>query len=147
MIPSRLTPADERIIEWMIVLAGCSNLQGIIVAGLKGAELMLELPSHGYVRVATTGNRGLPVGQYDVALVDWRQVRSNPSRRRSVGLVNFSSCAAVLVVWVNSPEPAGNRNLASAMERHGVVVEAGHARTGPQFRPGDSKLNPISKVV
>lgn len=34
---------------------------------------MLELHRRGYVRAAATANCGLPAGQYDVALVDWRR--------------------------------------------------------------------------
>ena len=73
MIQTRLIPAGERIIEPMLALARCSKLQRIVVAGSKSGELMFELHRRGYVRVATTANCGLPAGQYDVALVDWRQ--------------------------------------------------------------------------
>jgi hypothetical protein len=72
MVQSRLTPTGGRIIEPMIELARCSKLDWIIVAGANSAALMFELHRHGCVRVATATNCGLPVGQYDVALVDWR---------------------------------------------------------------------------
>jgi hypothetical protein len=73
MSQSRLTPTSERIIEPMIDLARCSKLGQIIVAGANSAALMFELHRRGYARVATMANCGLPGGQYDVALVDWRQ--------------------------------------------------------------------------
>src|SRR5262249_56516640 len=71
-VQSRLAPAVDRIIEPMLDLAHCSKLNGIVVVGANSAELMFELRRRGYVRVATTTNSGLPAGQYDVALVDWR---------------------------------------------------------------------------
>ena len=81
--------AGDRIIEPMLDLARCSNLNRIIVAGASSAALMFELHRRGYVRVATTANRGVPAGQYDVALVDWRERRSRRSTRRSVGFWIF----------------------------------------------------------
>jgi hypothetical protein len=73
VLQSRLAPAVDRIIEPMLDLAHCSKLNGIVVVGANSAELMFELRRRGYVRVATTTNSGLPAGQYDVALVDWRE--------------------------------------------------------------------------
>jgi hypothetical protein len=73
MAQSRRAVAGDRIIEPMLDLARCSNLNRIIVAGANSAALMFELHRRGYVRVATTANCGLPAGQYDVALVDWRE--------------------------------------------------------------------------
>src|SRR5262245_65846933 len=73
MIQTRLICAGERIVEPMLALARCSKLQRIIVAGSKSAELMFELHRRGHTRVATTSTCGLPAGQYDAALVDWRQ--------------------------------------------------------------------------
>ena len=73
MLQSHLTPSGERIIEPMIGLARCSKRHRIIVAGSQRSELMFELYRRGYSRVATTTTCGLPDGQFDVALVDWRQ--------------------------------------------------------------------------
>ena len=73
VVQSRFAPAIDRIIEPMLDLAHCSKLNGIVVVGANSAELMFELRRRGYVRVATTTNCGLPAGQYDVALVDWRE--------------------------------------------------------------------------
>src|SRR5262249_22828487 len=72
MIHSRLTPFDESIVEPMLALARCSKQQRIIVAGANSAQLMFELHRQGYTRVVTTRHSGLPRGQCDVALVDWR---------------------------------------------------------------------------
>ena len=65
--------AAERIVDPMIALARRSKLQQIIIAGSKSIELMFELHRRGYVCAAASANCGHPAGQYDVALVDWRQ--------------------------------------------------------------------------
>jgi len=147
MIQSRLTPSGERIIEPMIALARCSKLQRI-VAGSKSPELMFELHRRGYVRVVTTANCGLPAEQYDVALVDWRQRSIKALETTLDWLVDFLSPAGVLVVWVDPQERAGNRTLRSALERHGLVVEAGTIRKhGSAVSAQRCEMNPIPKVA
>ena len=89
MIQSHLTPSSERIIEPMIGLARCSKRHRIIVAGSRRSELMFELHRRGYSRVATTTTCGLPDGQYDVALVDWRQHSINALETTLDWLVHF----------------------------------------------------------
>jgi len=128
MIQARLILAGERIIEPMLALARCSKLQRILVAGSKSAELMFELHRRGHVRVATTANCGLPAGQYDVALVDWRQRSIKALETTLDWLVDFLSPAGVVVVWVDPQDPAGNRKLRRALEAHGLTVEAGTIR-------------------
>jgi hypothetical protein len=128
MRQSRLTPADERIIEPMIELARCSKLDRIIVAGGKSAALMFELHRRGYVRVTTTANCGLPAGQYEVALVDWRERSIKALDTTLDWLVDFLSPAGALVVWTNPQEPAGHRKLRVMLEKHGLIVEAGIVR-------------------
>jgi hypothetical protein len=148
MIQSRLAPAGERIIEPMIELARCSKLKRIIVAGSKSAALMFELHRRGYVRVATTANCGLPAGQYDVALVDWRQRSIKALDTTLDWLVDFLSPAGMAVVWVDPQEPAGNRKLRAMLEKHGLVVEAGTVRDhGSAISAQRSELKPISKVA
>src|SRR5215831_9227836 len=128
MIQTRLIPAGGRIVEPMLALARCSKLQRIIVAGSKSAELMFELHRRGHVRVATTANCGLPAGQYDAALVDWRQRSIKALETTLDWLVDFLSPAGVVVVWVDPEDPAGNRKLRRALEAHGLTVEAGTIR-------------------
>jgi hypothetical protein len=148
MIPSRLTPAGERIIESMLALARCSKQQRVIVAGSKSAELMFELHRRGHIRVATTANCGLPSGQYDVALVDWRQRSIKALETTLDWLVDFLSPTGVLVIWVDAQERAGNRTLRSTLERHGLVVEAGTIREhGSAVAAQRSDRQPISKVA
>ncbi len=136
---SRLTPAGERIIEPMIELARCSKLDRIIVAGATSAALMFELHRRGYVRVATTANCGLPAGQYDVALVDWRERSIKALDTTLDWLVDFLGSAGVLVVWIDPQEPAANRKLLSMLQTHGLTVGPSgcicHGRRDRRTRP------------
>ena len=117
MIQPRLAVAGDRIIEPMLDLARCSNLNRIIVTGAKSAVLMFELHRRGYVRVATTANCGLPAGQYDVALVDWRERSIKALDTTLDWLVDFLGSAGVLVVWIDPQEPAANRSSAPYCKR------------------------------
>jgi len=147
MIQSRLTAAGEGIVEPMIELARCSKLNRIIVAGAKSAALMFELHRRGYVRVATTANSGLPAGQYEVALVDWRERSIKAFDTTLNWLVDFLGSVGVLVLWTDPQEPAGNRKLRSVLEKHGLVVEAGTVREhGSAVSAQRSEMKAISKV-
>src|SRR5262245_27896886 len=147
MIQTRLIPA-ERIVEPMLALARSSKLQRIIVAGSKSAELMFELHRRGHVRVATTSNCGLPAGQYDVALVDWRQRSIKALETTLDWLVDFLSPAGVVVVWVDPQEPADNRNLRRALGAHGLTVEAGTiSEHGAAVSAHRSDVSPLFKVA
>jgi hypothetical protein len=128
MIQSCLAVAGDRIIEPMLDLARCSNLNRIIVAGAKSAALMFELHRRGYVRVATTANCGLPAGQYDVALVDWRERSIKALDTTLDWLLDFLSPAGGLIVWIDPQEPANNRKLRAMLEKHGLIIEAGTVR-------------------
>jgi len=123
------TPANERsILDPMIALARCSKQQRILIAGAHRAELMFQLHRRGHIRVATTANCGLPAGQYDVALLDWRQ-RSLKSFETTLDwLVAFLGSGGVLVAWFDPLEPADNRKLRAVLEQHCLVVEAGTIR-------------------
>jgi len=128
MIQSRLAVAGDRIIEPMLDLARCSNLNRIIVAGAKSAVLMFELHRRGYVRVATTANCGLPAGQYDVALVDWRERSIKALDTTLDWLLDFLSPTGGLIVWIDPQEPTNNRKLRAMLEKHGLIIEAGTVR-------------------
>jgi hypothetical protein len=146
MLQSRFTPAGERIIEPMIELAYCSKLNGIIVAGANSAELMSELHRRGYVRVVTTANCGLPAGQYDVALVDWRERSIKALDTTLDWLVDFLSPGGMLVVWIDPQEPTGNRKLRSLLEKHGLVIEASTVcEYGSAVSAQRSEMKAISK--
>ena len=98
MMRSNVTPSGSQIIEPMIQLARCSVSHRIIVAGSKSRKLVFELHRRGYTRVATTATCGLPRGQCNVALIDWR-LGSIASLERTLGwLVHFLAPAAVVVM-------------------------------------------------
>jgi hypothetical protein len=148
MSQSHLPPAGERIIEPMVELARCSKHNRIIVAGAKSAALMFELHRRGYVRVATTANCDLPAGQYEVALVDWRERSLKALDTTLDWLVDFLSPAGALVVWIDSQGLGGNRKLRSLLEKHGLVVEAGIVREhGCAVSAQRAGIKPISRVV
>lgn len=148
MLQSHLTPSSERIIEPMIGLARCSKRHRIIVAGSRRSELMFELYRRGYSRVATTTTCGLPDGQFDVALVDWRQHSINALETTLDWLVHFLGPSGVLVAWVDPQERAGNRKLRTMLEAHGFVVEAGTVRDyGSAVAARRCEARPISKVA
>ena len=148
MLQSHLTPSSERIIEPMLGLARCSKRHRIIVAGSRRSELMFELYRRGYSRVATTTTCGLPDGQFDVALVDWRQHSINALETTLDWLVHFLGPSGVLVAWVDPQERAGNRKLRAMLEAHGFVVEAGTVRDyGSAVAARRCEARPISKVA
>jgi hypothetical protein len=125
MMQSDVTPSGSQIIEPMIQLACCSMSHRIIVAGSKSRELLFELHRRGYTHVATTATCGLPRGQCNAALIDWRLGSIAALERTLAWLVHFLAPAAVLVVWIDSSEPSGNRKLRSMLERLGFTIEAG----------------------
>jgi len=132
----------------MIALAPRSKQQRIIVAGPKSAELRFELHRRGYVRVATTSNCGLPAGQYDLALVDWRQRSIKALETMLDWLVDFLSPAGAVVVGLEPQSPAANRTLRSVLERHGLLVEAGTIHEhGSAVCARRSELSLVSKVA
>jgi hypothetical protein len=148
MTQSRLVRGNERIIQSMIALAGCSRLQRIVVAGSRSVELMFELHRYGYVRASATANCGHPAGQYDVALADWRQRTFKALDRTLDWLMDFLSPAGVLVVWVDSQKPAANQDLRSTLERRGFVVDAVTVHEdGSAISARRYQRNPISKVA
>jgi hypothetical protein len=117
--------AEEQIIETMIELAQCSNRRRIVVAGARGPHHMFELHRRGYNRVATTATCGLPRGQFDVALVDWRVQSIKALETTLDWLVHFLDPSGVLVIHIDSPERADSRRLESMLGRLGFRIEVG----------------------
>ena len=109
----------------MIAITGCTARQRIIVIGAKSMELMMALQRRGYLQAAAAGNCGVPAGQYEVALVDWRRRTLNALDTTMDWLDNFLSPRAVLAIWVDAQKPAAKDNLRAAVSRHGFVVLQG----------------------
>lgn len=148
MLEPRATPRDERIIEPMIGLARCSPLERIIVMGRDSGALMLELRRRGYVRVATGATCGRPARPYDAALIDWRQRPIKALETKLEWLVGFVAPTGVLVIWADPQSPAANRALRSALEKHGLAVEAGTVcEHGSAVSARRCDMNPISRVA
>jgi hypothetical protein len=148
MTQSRLNSAGEHIIEPMLALAGCSKQQQIIVTGSKGIEIALELKGRGYVQVMSSANCGQTVGQYDVALVDWRQRSLRALETTFDWLLDFLSPAGVLVVWVDSQKSVGNQELLTVVERRGFSIEATTIRPhGCALAARRRQLPPLSKAA
>ena len=148
MTLSRATPAGDRIIEPMIALACCSKQHRIVVAGSKGVELMLELQRRGYACAAATANCGHPAGQYDVALVDWRQRTFKSLEIALDRLVKFLSLTGVLVVWVDPQKAAANEALRRSLEQRGFVIEAGTVHEcGCAVSARRREMNPVRKAA
>jgi hypothetical protein len=119
------TSPNERITESLLAFGRCSKQHRIIVAGSKSIELMFDLRRRGYDRAASTANCGLPAGQYDVALVDWRRRTFRVLETTLDWLVDFLGPTALLVVWVDPQKPAANEELRSSVKKRGFVIEDG----------------------
>jgi hypothetical protein len=140
--------AGDRIVEPMIALAGCSKQHRIVVAGSRAVELMLELQRRGYARTAATANCGHPVGQYDVALVDWRRRTFKTLEVALDWLVDFLGPAGVLVVWVDPQKAAANEALRLSLESRGFVIEAGTVHEcGCAVSARRRQINPVRKAA
>jgi hypothetical protein len=115
----------ESIVEPLIELARCSNVHRFIVAGPSSAELMVGLHRRGFTRVATTATCGLPQGQFDAGLVDWRAHSIKSLETTLYWLVHFLAPSAVLVILIDVPERSAGRKLSSILGRLGFHVEVG----------------------
>jgi hypothetical protein len=123
MTRSHLVLTSDRILEAMIGVARCSKQQRIIVAGSKSIELTSELYRRGFIDVASTANCGRAAGQYDVALVDWRQRTFQALETTLDWLVGFLSLGGLLVVWIDPQKPAVRQGLYAGLERRGFLIE------------------------
>jgi hypothetical protein len=116
---------SDRIIDPMMAIANCSTRQHIVVVGTKSMELMVELHRRGYLLAASAGNCGLPAGQYDVALVDWRRRTLHALEATMHWLDDFLSPRAVLVIWLDAQKAAAKEALRAAVTKRGFVVLQG----------------------
>jgi len=125
MTQSELSMPDDKIVSTMIELARCTSHHRIILAGSSAPQCMLELHRRGYTRVATTANRGLPRGQYDIALVEWQAHSIKALETTLTWLVDFLGTAGVLAIWVDARKCSSQRKLRLMLEGLGFRVEAG----------------------
>jgi hypothetical protein len=125
MTQSSPIPSDERIVDAMIQLARAAKSHRMIAAGSNSAEIFLELHRRGYPRVTTTRICLVPCGQYDVALVAWREQSIRTLETTLERLVHYLSAAGVLVVWIGPHERVPDQALWLAFGRLGFRIESG----------------------
>jgi hypothetical protein len=104
---SNSMPSDGRIVDTMIQLARAAKLHRMIVSGSNSPEVILELHRRGHLRATTAKLCDVPCGQFDVALVVWREPSTKAFETTLAHLVPFLSGAGVLVVWAGPHEQVG----------------------------------------
>jgi hypothetical protein len=120
-------PQDYNVIEPLISLARCSIRDRIVVAGMRSAELMFELHRRGYLYVATTASPAVGAGEYNVALMDWRERSIKTLGSTLHWLLRSLNQDGVVVVWVDSSDPFAG-TIQSVLRKCGLTVEAGAVR-------------------
>ena len=125
MTQSSSIPSDERIVDAMIQLARVAKLHRMIVAGANSAEILVELHRRGYLRVTTTKICREPCGQFDVALVAWREHSIKALEKTLDRLAHYLGSAGVLVLWIGPHERIANQMLGLVVQRLGFRIESG----------------------
>jgi hypothetical protein len=117
--------STDRKFDSIIELGRCSDHHRILLAGASDPDPVSEWRSRGYHRVATMAASRLPRGQYDVAVVEWRQHSIRALETMLDWLVHFLSPRGVLVIWIDdaSGTASARRDLRSLTERLGFRVE------------------------
>ncbi len=132
----------------MVAIAGCTAHQRIIVIGAKSMELMMELHRRGYLLAAAAGNCGVPAGQYEIALIDWRRRTLNALDATVDWLDDFLSPRAVLVIWADAQKPAAKDHLRTAVSRRGfVVLQGAEHPCGSVLLARRSQAYPLQKAA
>jgi hypothetical protein len=117
-------PSAEQIVDGLIQLTFATKLHRIIVGGPKCVETLLELHRRGYLRLTTAALCDVPCGQFDVALVVWREHSVETFETTLNGLAHFLSAAGFLVVSVSVTVPDRIRLLGLVLKRLGFRIEA-----------------------
>ena len=127
MVQSSRNADSEQVVEPMLALARCSIRHRIVVTGTHGAALMFALHRRGYAHVASTANSPLANGQYEVALIDWREKSIDSLKTMLDWLMDFLDPAAVIVMCVDSLRSSEERQIRSVLGKCGLSVETGTA--------------------
>jgi hypothetical protein len=125
MAQSSPIPSEERIVDAMIQLARATKLHRMIVAGSNSPEVLLELHRRGYLRVTTAKLCNVPCGQFDVALVAWREHSTKALESTLRGIVHFVSTVGALVVWIGAGDRMPTQRLRLSLEKLGFRIESG----------------------
>ena len=141
-------PSDERIVDVMIQLARAAKSHRMIVAGSNSADIFLELHRRGYPRATTTRICLVPCGQYDAALVAWREQSIKALETTLDRLVHYLTAAGVLVVWIGPHERMPDRALRLALGRLGFRIESGTScENGVAVAARRLELKPAAKAA
>jgi hypothetical protein len=148
MTKSGSIPSDERIVDAMIELARASRSHRMIVAGSNSSEVFLQMHRRGYPRVTTATLCGVPCGQFDVALVAWREPSIKALETTLDGLVGFLSAAGLLVVRVATRERVPAQALRVALGKLGFRIDAGTVcENGVAISARRLESNPVAKAA
>jgi hypothetical protein len=127
MVQSSRNADNEQVVEPMLALARCSIRHRIVVTGTHSAALMFALHRRGYAHVAITANSPLANGQYEVALIDWREKSIDSLKTMLDWLMDFLDPADVIVMCVDSLRSSEERQIRSVLGKCGLSVETGTA--------------------
>jgi hypothetical protein len=143
MTQSNSVPSDERIVDAMIQLARPAKLHRMIVAGSNSPEIFLE-----HLRVTIARLSDVPCGQFDVALVAWREHSTKALETTLANLVPFLSGAGVLAVWAGPHERVPNRTLRLAVEKLAFRIESATCcENGVAICARRLESSPVAKVA
>jgi hypothetical protein len=124
-VPVIPTSLNERVTRTLVGLARVNEAHRVLVSGALGKDVLLELHRSGCLRVVTTAHCGLPLGQYDVAVVGWQRQSLKALEVTLIWLVHYLVPRSVLAIWIDSNEPSASRKLRAILDRLGFRVEAG----------------------
>jgi hypothetical protein len=116
LIKPRLNAYDEQIVGPMIALARSSIRDRIMMAGTNSAEFLFELHRRGYC------------DHCKLPFCEWAMRRRFSRFKTTLDwLMDFLNPAGVMVIWVDPMQPSKDREIRSALERRGLIVEVGSA--------------------
>jgi hypothetical protein len=99
---------------------------GLIQNPTAGPPRSTSSPEY-YVYVATTASSAVGVGEYNVALMDWRERSIKTLGSTLHWLLRSLDQDGVVVVWVDSSDPFAG-TIQSVLRKCGLTVEAGAVR-------------------
>jgi hypothetical protein len=125
MTQSSPIPSDERIVDAMIPVARAAKSHRVVVAGSNSSDVFRELHRRGFTRATTTKHCRVPRGQFDMALVSWRE-HSIKALATTLGwLVHFLSATGILVVWIGPHERMPIQSLSLVLGELGFCIALG----------------------
>lgn len=144
---SNREPSDGQIVDTMLQLARAAKSNRLIVVGPASSEIYRELHRRGHPHATTTKLAHIPCGQYDIAMVAWRERSIKAFEATLVWLLHFLNHNGVLVVWPDEGEGMG-RELRLTFDRLGFRVEAGsHCENGVATSARRFDLKPAAKAA